>query len=457
MGEILRSVGLDVGTTTTQMVVSKLSIENHATAFSVPNLEIASREILYRSPVYFTPLLGEELVDAEGIRRIVEREYAAARIRREDIDTGAIIVTGETSRKENARAVAEALSHYAGDFVVATAGPHLESVLSAKGAGADSFSAETRSMVLHMDIGGGTSNLSLIENGEIISTGCLNVGGRLLKFDKAGRITYRSPVVQSLFAYELGSIPSADALADLCAVLVQGLEMAAGLRPAGDLLAKLWTKEAGAPWIPPTRPVVLSFSGGVAQCIAQEYAHNSFGDIGTILGKSIRQSTLCQGEFHICEDAIGATVIGAGSHSMQLSGSTVFHRDIQFPLKNLPVVSLSESDQESPFLAEIMGEKRQQLDQQSIIFLPGWRSPHYRQIAALANTLAASRAGMVAIGSDCAKALGHALSLRVPKDTPILCIDGVNLKSDSYLDVGAPVEDALPVIVKTLIYGDVNQ
>ena len=165
MGETLLSVGLDVGTTSTQLVVSELTVENQASAFSVPEMSISCRRVLYESPVHFTPLVGENRVDGQGIRAIVEAEYRAAGITRQQVDTGAVIVTGETSRKENARAVLDALAEYAGDFVVATAGPDLESVLAAKGAGAVAFSADTGKKVLHMDIGGGTSNLAWIENG----------------------------------------------------------------------------------------------------------------------------------------------------------------------------------------------------------------------------------------------------------------------------------------------------
>ena len=131
MSERLRSVGLDVGTTSTQMIVSELTIENRASNFAVPEMEIAERKILYKSPVHFTPLLDESHVDGGEILKIVEEEYRDAGISRDSVDTGAIIITGETSRKENARAVLDALSDFAGDFVVATAGPDLESVLAA--------------------------------------------------------------------------------------------------------------------------------------------------------------------------------------------------------------------------------------------------------------------------------------------------------------------------------------
>ena len=125
MAEHLLSMGLDVGTTSTQLIFSELTVENRAGSFSVPEMEIGERKILYRSPVHFTPLLGDDRVDGEGIRKLVQQEYAAAGIRREDVDTGAVIITGETSRKEHAETVLRELSGFAGEFVVATAWPDL--------------------------------------------------------------------------------------------------------------------------------------------------------------------------------------------------------------------------------------------------------------------------------------------------------------------------------------------
>ena len=247
MSDRLLSVGLDVGTTSTQMVVSELLVENKASGFAVPEMEIAQRKILYKSPVHFTPLLDESHVDGNGIRKIVEKEYQKAGIRREDVDTGAIIITGETSRKENARTVLDALSDFAGDFVVATAGPDLESVLAAKGAGAAEYSAETGKTVLHMDIGGGTSNLALIQNGKIRKTGCLNVGGRLLKFDESGTVTYVSPVLDGICDLKVGDQAGLSQVEAVAQQLVCALEMAAGLRERSKLLASLWTEEIATP------------------------------------------------------------------------------------------------------------------------------------------------------------------------------------------------------------------
>lgn len=204
MAESLISVGVDVGTTTTQLILSRIEVQNRASAFAVPDMQITRREVIYRSPVHFTPLIKGELVDGDAIRHIVQKEYANAGMERSAVGTGAIIITGETSRKENAAAVLAVLSDFAGDFVVATAGPDLESELAAKGAGAVAWSEKTGKKVLHMDIGGGTSNLALIEDGRITATACLNVGGRLIKLDTEGRVLYRSPVLEGLTDIQVG-------------------------------------------------------------------------------------------------------------------------------------------------------------------------------------------------------------------------------------------------------------
>ena len=442
MSERLLSVGLDVGTTSSQMILSELLVENQAGAFSVPQLEIAQRKILYRGDVHFTPLLGGDRVDAAALRKLIEEDYRKAGIRREDVDTGAIIITGETSRKENARAVLAEMSGFAGDFVVATAGPHLESVLAAKGAGAVEYSQRTGKRVLHMDIGGGTSNLALIEDGKIVRTGCLNVGGRLLKFDESGIVTYVSPVLDGICPLKVGQKAQPEAVAAVAEILVQALEMAAGLREKKELLERLWTKESGEPWLEMPENVTLSFSGGVADCIEKNVPWLTYGDMGPVLGQAIRKSRLCQGEYVLGDETIRATVIGAGCHSTQLSGSTVFYQNVDFPLQNVPVVTSAE--------------ELEQQETAAILALGGQTAPTYGEIKRLAGEIAEGFAGKpvyVCMEQDMAKALGQALALRLGKDRSVLCIDRVRLDEGSYLDVGAPVGPALPVVVKTLVLG----
>ena len=451
MAERLLSVGLDVGTTSTQMIVSQLSIENKASSFAVPEMEIGERKILYQSPVHFTPLLDESHVNGEKIRELVEAEYAAAGITRADVDTGAVIITGETSRKENARAVLAALSDFAGDFVVATAGPDLESVLAARGAGAVEWSEMTGKRVLHMDIGGATSNLAWIEEGKIQATGCLNVGGRLLKFDKNRRVTYVSSVISELCKLKPGDPVTELDLQPVAELLTQALEMAAGLREPTELLEQLWTEEVGEKRAAVGgKDPVLSFSGGVADCIQRDLPWTEFGDMGPILGRTIRASRLCQGEYRLGDQTIRATVIGAGCHSAQLSGSTVFYRNVTFPMKNLPVAKVEDGFDPG----KISETLTQQEADRVVLALPGIQAPAYDQVKAMASAIAegfGSQPVIVALEQDMAKALGHALALVLPPDREILCIDNVRMDAQSYLDVGAPVGYALPIVVKTLI------
>lgn len=453
MGETLLSVGLDVGTTSTQLVLSELEIKNQAGAFSVPALEITRRELRYCSPVYFTPLLSGKQVDGAGIRQILEREYEKAGIKAADVDTGAVIITGETSRKENASAVLTALSEYAGDFVVATAGPALESVLAARGAGAVELSQATGEQVLHLDIGGGTANIALIENGQIISTDCLNVGGRLIKVAGNGKITYISPVLQGICDFSLGQTVTPAQLIPLAEELTQVLEMAAGLRTPTPLLEKLRSEEMGDSGGCHPKNALISFSGGVADCIETAHAPFEFGDMGPILGQAIRQSRLCAGRYRLGSQTIRATVIGAGCHSAQLSGSTVFCRNIELPIKNLPCVSLTEQEQCLPEadLCRRIREKLAGQDGIPVLALPGFQAPGYSQVKALAKAIAQAMPEpmVVAVEQDMAKALGQAIAMERPGGC--LCIDRVRLREGDFLDVGKPVGPALPVVVKTLL------
>jgi len=369
------------------------------------------------------------------------------------VDTGAVIITGETSRKENARTVMHALSELSGEFVVATAGPDLESSLAARGAGAVEYSAKTGKTVLHMDIGGGTSNLALIEDGRIVKTGCLNVGGRLIKRNEAGVITYVSPVLEGLTSLRIGDTPTAEEVGKVTELLVQALEMAGGKRPPTELMDTLMTRETAAPWLPPEGDVLFSFSGGVADCIDTCHPELAFGDIGPALGQAIKHSRLTP--YILGAETIRATVIGAGCHSARLSGSTVFYKDTNLPLQNLPVIFISEAEQMRSDLSQLIAARIAAKDAGPVVLaLPGYRSPGYGQITALARQIGRGMAGkpvLVCLQQDMAKALGHSLCLHLPPGTPCLCIDRIVLNDDSFLDIGLPVGPALPVVVKTLI------
>ena len=446
MSEKLLSVGIDIGTTTTQLVFSRLHIKNEASAFRVPQFAIAEKEIIYRSEICFTPLLSDTVIDAEGVRQIVDAQYKAAGIEKSSVQTGAVIITGETARKENARDVLHALSGYAGDFVVATAGVALESVLAGKGSGAAAYSEAHHCAVLNLDIGGGTTNMALFEDGKLRDTGCLNVGGRLMKFDKNGRCTYLSPVLRPYFS------ESSDP-AEVSVFLAEILEEALGLRE-GSLVKDFVTDKLCKP------ATLISFSGGVADLI-DDTPHDSFayGDLGVLLGKAIYRSRLCKENYLRAKETIRATVIGAGSHTTELSGSTIFYDNAAFPLKNLPVAALTEQEEnEDPqaLAAHIRNRLALFPDSPTVLALTGKRNPKFSELCKLVDGIALGlreRSPLViAVEADMGKALGQAVGMLLP-DTPMICLDGVRLPDGAYLDIGAPIAggQVLPVVIKTLV------
>lgn len=455
MTDALLSVGVDLGTSTTQMIVSRLTVQNTAAPFTVPRMEITSREILYKSPIHFTPLLSADTLDAAAIGNLLRQEYDRAGISPEQIRTGAVIITGETARKENARQVLAQISDLAGEFVVATAGPALESVLAARGAGADRLARERHRPVLHFDIGGGTSNLALYdEDGELADTGCLNIGGRLLKFTPQGQVTYVSPVLDGLDVPQIGETATPQRLQGLLDTMVEQLVRAAGLLPRTpgedrwitDKLPKL-----------PDKPPILSFSGGVADLILrQEENWLAYGDLGVLLGRAIAHSDLCRRDYAIGAETIRATVVGAGSYATELSGSTVAYEGVSFPLQNLPAVSLTPGEEQlSPDgLAAIIRQKRSVHEGPVALAMEG-NVTSYTDLTRLADGI---RAGMedsnplvVVLEKDVGKALGQAL---ICPERAMVCLDGLHVPPGSYLDIAAPAAGgaAVPVVVKTLAF-----
>ncbi len=456
--ESLLSVGIDIGTTTTQLVFSRLTLENQGNAFSVPHVVIRDREILYRSQIYFTPLKSDVLIDGPGVREIVAKEYEKAGIRREDVNTGAVIITGETARKENAREVLGELSDFAGDFVVSTAGPDLESILAARGAGAEQASGSREGVLLHFDIGGGTSNLAAYQEGKLISTGCLDIGGRVVKYQN-GTITWIAPKIQKLLPQlQVGQPAAEEYLEPVVDLMVRGLEAAAGVRPVDEEVRLLTTHKLPS-WEGQLRYV--SFSGGVADMIWHPKEDwTAFGDLGVLLGRAIARSQLMkQAEPVKLPETIRATVIGAGTQTTELSGSTVFYRGIEFPLQNLPVLRLEQGDVTAELLEERshwMGDDRGRVP--FVLSIPGLKNPRFEQVQQLAEKLARGYRALegifpiIAVEQDMAKALGQALAVK--HKGPLLCLDGILARNGDYLDVGQPVAGgtALPVIVKTLAF-----
>lgn len=470
--ETLLTVGIDLGTSTTQLVLSELTVENFASAFTVPRISISDKKVIYRSDIIFTPLLNQSEIDAEPIKAFVAEQYRQAGIHKQDIQMGAVIITGETARKSNANNVLRALSGYAGDFVVATAGPDLESIIAGKGAGAQTYSETKRKPVVNLDIGGGTTNLAVFKDGEVIDTACFDIGGRLIKLDQQQKITYIAPKIQEIInkkglTLHLGDQATEQNLLPIISELVAVLENSIGLGTQSPFYQLLVTNH---PLRKGEELPIVTFSGGVADCLNTTSTNLfKYGDIGLLLGKYLRKSLIFS-EKEVLESAetIRATVVGAGSHTAEISGSTIAYREKILPVKNIPILKLAQED-ETLTVTELGQRIQEKLNWHRIEETPqialairGMSNPTFADIQRYGQGIVEGLASLVAeqipiivmVDEDMAKALGHALSAHLPKDYPFICLDSVKVENGDYVDIGLPVAEGavLPVIVKTLVF-----
>lgn len=480
MKNIIKSVGIDIGTTTTQVIFSSLVISNTAGYGLIPKVEIISKEIIYKSPVYFTPLLNENEIDGLAVKKIIEKEYENANIKPEELSTGAVIITGESSRKNNAESVVNAISSLAGDFVVAIAGPKQESVLAGKGAGADDYSAEIRKLVANLDIGGGTTNISLFDNGKLVDATCLDIGGRLIKCQN-GIITYIADKMKELVSALGLNLAVGDELTSKNAALITNamsfiLALAMGEEKGKYRLPKELINNSDY-WLDyflvndrlKYKADVITFSGGVADCIWNNYDNFAFGDIGVFLGKSINNNEyLNTHSGKRTKETLRATVVGAGNFSMDITGCTIEYTNCKLPVKNVPVYFLDWDNKDYNQLKDKLNKKLDIIKEELIdgkpiaLSMKGPKCPTFYEIETMAETLykgllnfdIEGRLIVVILENDIGKALGQALKRRFPKDRALICMDGISTNEGSYIDIGEPLSggSVLPVVIKTLVF-----
>ena len=472
------SVGIDVGTSTTQVVFSKLQMDNAGGYFSVPRVAIVDKEVVYKSEVYMTPLKTDVLIDTDALRDIVAAEFRKAGYRPEDTDSGAVIITGESARKENSDAVLKSLSDFAGDFVVSVAGPDMESLIAGKGSGAWQYSMDHHCRVANLDIGGGTTNVVLFEDGETLARGCLDIGGRLICMNPQGIITKVSPAA-AVMAQAAGVSVSVGDRCDELKLTAVTRQMAAALNAylgvgTKDIDAILrQIKTPGSSDFPvPEKVQAAFFSGGVADLIYHESADTwAYGDIGVLLGRAIRESRLFT-DFQKMEpgETIRATVVGAGTYTTTISGSTITYSDDIFPLKNIPVIKLDEELQEAcfagktePVIRRIQWVLGQNDEEHFILAMPGKRNPGYMEMKRAAASIRQimdrvqppGEPILLVIESDIAKAMGQMIRQQPDLKRQVVAIDSIHVEDGEYVDMGKPMMNGMviPVVVKTLIFG----
>jgi ethanolamine utilization protein EutA len=477
-GSIIKSVGIDIGTTTTQIVISQLVVKNVAPGTLIPRMQITDKEILYRSNIYFTPIKDGYLIDAQKISEIVRSEYQKAGVAVEEIDTGAVIITGETAKKENAKSILQQIAKFAGDFVVATAGGNLESIIAGKGSGAADYSKNNYCTVANIDIGGGTSNIAIFKNGKAIDSCCINVGGRLIQIDReTEKISLISNPMKMILAdsnidLKVGDKVSSNSFKSICEKLARILIESISLMELSNLAKKLMMTEQLKNIYEIDKVMI---SGGVADYV---YTGNKpliekdvfqFGDIGPLLGQEVKNA-FEKSKFTLVEplETIRATVIGAGARTVDVSGSTIIVADSILPLKNVPVMKPFSDDftiDEKNVAQAVSKTLNSYFNEDSIeniaVAIQGVKLFSFLEIQALARGLLTGLEKIIKLGlpiiivteQDCAKVLGQTIKSIINQDN-IVCIDQIEVNEGDYIDIGKSIAGGtvVPVIIKTLIF-----
>jgi ethanolamine utilization protein EutA len=473
----LATVGIDIGSSTSHLMFAKVHMQRLATALS-SRFVVVNREVVWRSPILLTPYKSDYTIDSDALGRFIEQGYQEAGIPRDSIDSGAVILTGEALKRHNARAIADLFSADAGKFVCASAGHHLECLMAAHGSGAVKLSREQKSIVLNVDIGGGTTKLALIDKGHMVATIAIAVGGRLLVTDASGTLTrLEEPVV--VLAKSLGiALTQGGVLAPadrarivtkMVDLLLAMMQRAAPDALAKDLLVTDWWKEEAR-----GLPVdLITFSGGVAEFVYGRES-GSFGDLGLELARELRlglDRTGLSAKVFDPGQGIRATVIGAAQFSVQVSGNTILiaHPE-RLPVRNLPVLCITFPLGETIDRAEVSAAVRKAIASSDheegagpvALSFPWSGTPDYPRFAAVANgladavpkTLEAGHAMVLLIDGDVGMTLGRILVNEVAPGADVIAIDGVQLKEFDYVDIGTVIQpaDVVPVIIKSLLF-----
>jgi ethanolamine utilization protein EutA len=463
------SVGVDIGSSTSHLVFSRIVLERLDSRYVV-----TQRETFYQSDILLTPYSSQDEIDADALGAFFEKQYENAMVDPDEIDAGALILTGVAVRRSNARKIGELFARQAGKLVAVSAGDNLETVMAAYGSGAVARSIRDGVPVMNVDVGGGTSKIAVCVDGQVIAITAVDVGARLVCTDADGRIT-RLEEAGRRFGEDLGL----------------DLEIGAALAPddAKPLAARMAdclfeAMRGGAPKLGATGLLRLdplgwrgavdqvTFSGGVSEYV-YGWETGSFGDLGSLLAAEIRQRVAAWGvRLEPPAQGIRATVIGASQYTTQVSGSTIFvSPHSALPLRNVPVIAPSlllegETVDADAIAASIRTVLRHldlgDADTPVAIFVPWQGSATFHRLDAfcrgvadgLSEVLARGHPIILAGDGDVGGLIGIHFREEMKLTNPVVSIDGLELKQFDYIDIGELLESsgAVPVVIKSLIF-----
>jgi ethanolamine utilization protein EutA len=473
----LTSVGIDIGSAGTQVVFSKVHLRRLGEEMT-SRYYVVARETLFRSPIALTPYQSEERIDDAKLRGIIADAYKSASLGPKDIDTGVVILTGEALRRENAQAIAGLLAEQGGDFVTATAGHHMEAMLAGYGSGAARVSSDQGKRILNIDIGGGTTKLALVENGRVIATAAIHIGGRLQVVDDGGRIVRLDPAgqhhaAQAGFRWSKGDRAEPAALDKVAEYMADALIAAIRMRPLPPPLAAIYLTE---PIAELGQVDGIMLSGGVGEYVYRR-EDRDFGDLGRRLGLALRRrldTGALPWPLLPAHECIRATALGASEYSVQLSGntSTITDPGSLLPRRNLQVLQplyVCEETIDPDRLAAAIRNHFTAFDltdgEAEVALALRWQgAPSHERIHAFAqgivrgmpNTIARNKPLYIMLDGDVAQTLGAILREELGVASEILAIDGVVLWDFDYIDLGRIRLPSMtvPVTIKSLVFSE---
>jgi ethanolamine utilization protein EutA len=466
---VLTSVGVDIGSSTSHLLFSRLQLQRQDSRYVT-----TSRQLLYESDILLTPYLDENTIDGGALGDFIDMQYHAAELRREEVDTGALILTGVALLRRNARTIAELFAQEAGRFVAVSAGDNLEATMAAHGSGAVALSEHGNRGVMNVDLGGGTTKVVICRHGRPAELMAMDIGARLLVHDASGVITRLEDAGQ-----RIGETVGLD-LAVGSAIRREDLERMASYM-ADQLIAAIRVNGSPGPASPLLRtpPLLhrdgvdaITFSGGVSEFIYGRQ-QQQFGDLGSLLAAEIRARSHELGA-PLVEAAAGirATVIGASQYTIQVSGSTIYVAPLEaLPVRNVPVLTPRFPWTNEDFGPSAVGEAI--LDALSRFDLLGAETPvavafgwqgsatFGRLEAFCAGVLESMRTSLdrghpliLVCDGDVGGLIGLHLHEEMRLSVPIISIDGIDLREFDYIDIGTliPSSGAVPVVIKSLVF-----
>ena len=473
----LWSVCIDIGSAGTQILFSRMHLQRQAVDLSTRYL-VVERETLFESPISLTPYRSESLIDERALGTLIDEAYGAADLHPNDIDTGVVILTGEALRRDNAERITRILSETCGDLVCATAGHHMEAMLAAHGSGAVQASYDRGERILNIDMGGGTTKLSVIDNGKVLSTAAIHIGARLLAVDANAHIQRLDPAGRTHAAragltWRVGDAVT-DAELDIVAESMANdlVVVLTNPTPPPDVMELYLTDPISAF----TRIDSVVFSGGVAEFFYHR-ENRDFGDLGRRLGQALRRR-VDSGELPwtllLDSQGIRSTALGGSEFTAQLSGNTVYISDPEalLPRRNIQVVRPDFDFTENFDVDRLADAIRRHIEMfdldgtdADIVLAFHWEgSPEFRRIEALAEGIRRAAAERITRGkpiyvildADIAMNLGAILREDSGIDNEVLVIDGLALWDFDYVDLGRMrlPSRTVPVTIKSLVFRD---